>query len=286
MNTLPEIASLWIGERLSWLEQICLLSFVRAGHKISLYSYQPLANVPAGIEMLAAADIFPEYPTWRFDSGSPAPHSDLFRLNLLAKTNKLWVDTDIFCLKPFDFDNPMIFGMEDGHYANSAVLRLPHDSATLLDMLAFFQDEYAIAPFSRFQTNKHNWRLQASLKIRYALGLKTLPFMIKHHWGYAGPKALTWFLNKTGEIDQAQAVEVFYPIHWRDFYRFAVPDAQLDFGDKTYCVHLYGKKIRQELVKKYTGMPPAGSFLFEMAKKLNVAPEDAPIADTVSLKRN
>ena len=46
MDRLPEIASLWIGGKLSWLEQLCLKSFADQGHHITLYSYEPIPNVP------------------------------------------------------------------------------------------------------------------------------------------------------------------------------------------------------------------------------------------------
>ena len=38
MKPLPNIASLWIGGRLSWLEQLCLKSFADQGHRTTLYS--------------------------------------------------------------------------------------------------------------------------------------------------------------------------------------------------------------------------------------------------------
>lgn len=43
-----EIGTLWIGGSLSWLEQLCLKSFVDAGQPITLFAYAPIPNVPAG----------------------------------------------------------------------------------------------------------------------------------------------------------------------------------------------------------------------------------------------
>ncbi len=45
--------------------------------------------------------------------GSLAAFSDLFRYKLLMDRGGWWVDTDIFCLKPFDFKAPYVFGAED-----------------------------------------------------------------------------------------------------------------------------------------------------------------------------
>ena len=54
MAKLPEIASLWIGGQLSWLEQLCLKSFADAGHHTTLYSYEEIPNVPEGVHTAEA----------------------------------------------------------------------------------------------------------------------------------------------------------------------------------------------------------------------------------------
>ena len=48
--SLPIVASLWIGGRLSFLEQVCLKSFVDHGHRTILYTYGAVAGVPDGVE--------------------------------------------------------------------------------------------------------------------------------------------------------------------------------------------------------------------------------------------
>ena len=81
MSTLPDIASLWIGPRLSWFEQLCLLSFVHAGHNVTLYSYQPIDNLPDSVIAGDAASIYPAEPMLRHvRTGSPAIHADMRRL--------------------------------------------------------------------------------------------------------------------------------------------------------------------------------------------------------------
>lgn len=51
------VASLWIGEKLHYLNQLCLLSHVRNGHPTTLYCTDTVTNVPAGIEVRPASDI-------------------------------------------------------------------------------------------------------------------------------------------------------------------------------------------------------------------------------------
>ena len=49
MVRVREVGTLWIGGSLSWMEQLCLKSFVDRGQQITLFSYEPIPNVPAGV---------------------------------------------------------------------------------------------------------------------------------------------------------------------------------------------------------------------------------------------
>ena len=42
------IQSLWIGDRLSVMERLCIQSFLDQGHQFHLYLYAPCDRVPAG----------------------------------------------------------------------------------------------------------------------------------------------------------------------------------------------------------------------------------------------
>ena len=46
---LAEIGTLWVGKELSWLEQLCLASFVDHGHRVKLFTYDKVQNVPDGV---------------------------------------------------------------------------------------------------------------------------------------------------------------------------------------------------------------------------------------------
>jgi hypothetical protein len=54
---LKGIGTLWIGGPLSFLEQMCLLSFVAQGHKVTLFHYGEIAHVPQDIEVIDAREI-------------------------------------------------------------------------------------------------------------------------------------------------------------------------------------------------------------------------------------
>jgi hypothetical protein len=51
------VASLWIGEKLHYLNQLCLLSHVRKGHPTTLYCTDTVSNVPEGVIVKPATDI-------------------------------------------------------------------------------------------------------------------------------------------------------------------------------------------------------------------------------------
>ncbi len=124
---LPVVNGLWIGQ-LSPLEQRCLKSFVAQGHPYHLYTYEPIDSVPAGVTLQDASQILPQSQVFRNQNGkgkgSLAAFSDLFRYKLLLERGGWWVDTDVFCLKPFDFTAPYVFGAEDKPVA-SGVLKMP-----------------------------------------------------------------------------------------------------------------------------------------------------------------
>ena len=47
MPGLTPLHSLWIGEKLGWLERLCLTSWVTCGHAAVLWTYNDVSGVPA-----------------------------------------------------------------------------------------------------------------------------------------------------------------------------------------------------------------------------------------------
>ena len=124
------VSALWIGE-LSPLERLCMSSFVQAGHEYHLYTYEAMAGLPAGVKLCDAGEILPHETVFRNQrgkgKGSFACFSDLFRYKLLWERGGWWVDTDVFCLRAFDFAAPYVFGAEDKPVA-SGVIKMPPKS--------------------------------------------------------------------------------------------------------------------------------------------------------------
>lgn len=272
MSELPRIATLWIGGRLSWLEQLCLRSFVDAGHDTTLYSYSHIDNVPDGVHQVSAEEIFPSEPMYRHArTGSPAIHADLFRLNMLKKTDQIWVDADIYCYRPFDFDTPFVFGWEKPGLVCNAVLGLPGDSEALNTMLAFFEDEYAIAPWlKKWQREELEAEARAGSPVH----------MTAQSWGFTGPAAVTYFLQQSGEIEHAQPETAFYPISFKHRNHMIISKFDIkkdDLTEGTYGVHFWARRMKPRLEEKENNWPRSGSFMRGLIDKHAIDPDAAPI---------
>lgn len=250
-----DLASLWIGGPLGGIEIASIHSFLRHGHRLTIYGYEPIPNLPPRVAFRDAAGILPTRRIVRHRrSGSPAPHSDLFRYALMARTEDIWVDLDIIAVKPLVFDSPFVFGFEDRKGSvNNAVLRLPASSETLRALLAFTEDTVAVPPLL---TGFRRWKYWLRGMGR-GLPIDAWP------WGSIGPHALTHHLNRTGEIAHALPVEAFYAVPLGQMARFVTPGgfADRDIPPEAVCLHLWGGLMRTHLNRHHGGTVPEGSFL-------------------------
>lgn len=130
------IQTLWVGDRFSQVESLSARSFLANGHEYHLYSYCDIADVPPGVVRRDAREILPEDRVFSYKKepgrGSVSAFSNIFRYKLLHDRGGVWVDTDVVCLKPFDFRTPYIFGQERAQnrdfYVASCVLATPAGS--------------------------------------------------------------------------------------------------------------------------------------------------------------
>ena len=269
---LPTIAMLWMEGPLSFLEQLCVKSFVDAGHKVVLYHYGPLQNVPDKVELADANDILPQTSFLTHErTGSPALHSDLFRYRMLAKsTNTIWADTDAYCMKPFTTPNGHFYGWESAKHINGGVLGLPQDSDTLQQLIAYTNDEFAIPTW---YGEDYVDELQAAKDAGNPVHAGEQP------WGVWGPHAVTHFLHATGEVKYALPQEALYPFTFKD--RRLMLRRNFDTSpyvtENTLSVHLYGRRIRARIVEKEGGAPHPKSLLGQLLIKHEIDPEKAPI---------
>lgn len=195
------VHSLWIGAPLSRLQRLALQSFVANGHEFHLHAYRRL-EVPRGVILKDAASILEKSAVYRHASGSLAPFADVFRYKLLHDQGGWWVDMDVICLKPLDFDRDLVFGWQSEEEVNNAVLyaerRSPH------------------------------------MKILYSLA-RRIP--ADAPWASTGPRLLTAVARTLNALDRAEPIEAFYPIGCGDFLELLRPHREIP--PRSYTIHLW-----------------------------------------------
>src|SRR5882724_10283502 len=122
LHVLP-LNTLWIGPALAPLHQLCLLSAVAAGHRVRLFHYGKLDNVPGAIERADAREIFPESAIIRHQrTGSPSIFADRFRYEIMRRGLGAWSDTDVLFLKSLVAEASLICGWESNSLVGNSVL--------------------------------------------------------------------------------------------------------------------------------------------------------------------
>ena len=114
---MSNIQSMWIGDRLSTMEKLCMKSFLANGHEFHLYLYEPVEGMPEGVVVKDANEILPKAVIEKFNY--IAQFSDHFRYKLVHMRGGWWVDMDIVCLRPFDFKEETVVSGAGGCIHNS-----------------------------------------------------------------------------------------------------------------------------------------------------------------------
>lgn len=268
--SLVDVASMWIGEELSWLEQLCLKSFVDVGHRTTLFTYGKVEGIPEGVHVEPASSVFASDKIIRHArTGSPAYHADIFRLHLIKNNDVIWVDTDAYCVKPFIRpDNGHYHGWisDDIKQINNGVLGLPKSSKTLAAMLKFTADEYPIPPWYTAKKQSDLRALKASGK---GIHVSLLP------WGVWGPNALTHYLHDTGEVKYTQPKDVIYPVPFSRKRALLKPNHRYRVEEwvteNTTSIHFWGRRFRSA-VSETGGIPPKGSYTADLLEKHDIDP--------------
>lgn len=253
----PVVNAVWIGASLDNLHAACLRSFVLAGHRMLLHCYDIPRNVPPGVEIVDASNLMPrDRIVYYRSNGSPSLFSNLYRLKILQAGLGLYVDCDVFCVRPIPKQD-YIFGYQTSDQLNGAVLKLPVGSRTLIEALSIAEDPYYIVP----------WLVRSKLlryKFRKSIGL---PIHISNYsWGKLGPEAITYFTRKAGTIHLAAPIDVFYPISHHQVAMLLDPDLSLaDIGTpRTLCIHLFDHTLSQWMKGRAI---PASSPLGQMLER-------------------
>lgn len=249
------LATLWVG-RLGPIEMASLHSFALQGQTPLVYSYSPIENLPAGVENHDAAEVYPSASIAHYRrEGSPSLHSNFFRYALMRETDHVWTDLDVIALRPFDLAPDRIYAWENEVQVNCAVLRLPKTSPTLAALSALGPETRGVAPHIEGMRRAKYW-------------VKTLGRGVpvdRWPWGSTGPRALTTYLARFGEIGHALPADTFYPIPSRDCARFLRPGDvnEAALSSDTQGVHVAASVCQRLMRERHGGRIPEGSFLAE-----------------------
>ena len=253
--------SLWVGNRLGYLERLCLRSAMATGHRFRLFSYEPddLQGVPAGVELCDAAQIMPREKLITYsDTGAVALGANFWRYHLLAKGFGCWVDMDLIFLKPFDFGTDYLFGREYEGWLNNAVMLAPPGSAFVEDLLGLVRPNQRPPWFGP----RRSLKFYIDRFRRGYIGFEDMP------WGTYSAGLVTYLVKKHRLGEFAQSPDVFYPVRWKDARTLYGPAEEIEaqLTNETRTVHMWHSRLG-ELKQK----PPAkGSYIQKVCNQFDI----------------
>jgi mannosyltransferase OCH1-like enzyme len=209
------IQGLWVGNKLSAMEQLSIASFLTHGHDYHLYAYEQLEGVPKGTTVLDGNEILPASRIFQYASRpSYAGFANYFRYKLLLERGGWWADTDTVCVRPFDFESEYVFSSETGRAGeviNAGVIKAP--------------------PRSDFAA--YAWSVCDSKNPQSLV------------WGETGPR-LTGEAVRAHSLERyVQRADVFCPITFVDWELMTDPERTWVFPPITRAVHLWNELWRK-----------------------------------------
>ena len=146
----PDVVTFWHGP-LDRLRQLCLRSQLAAGHKVTVYSFDPLPGLPDGVANAEAEAVLPHafseklrppQPDGSWRDWTTLQFSDFFRMRLMAQKAGLWLDADVLLLKPVEIDPAKpYFAWERPRQLGNSVLYLPPDDSIVSAFSDLMQQE-------------------------------------------------------------------------------------------------------------------------------------------------
>jgi hypothetical protein len=227
----PEIVTFWHGP-LDALRRTCLRSQVAAGHKVTVYSFEPLGRLPDGVGNAEAEAILPHafseklrppQPDGSWRDWTTLQFSDFFRMRLMARNAGLWLDADVLLLKPVEIDAARpYFAWERRRQLGNSVLYLPPGDAIVVAFEQLMQQD-ELTP---------DW---LALRHRVIFGLRKLrggPNRVSDiRVAIFGPAALTALAGRAGELHHALPKNSFYAVHAEPKLFFEPSDFLALIGD-------------------------------------------------------
>jgi hypothetical protein len=209
----PDVVTFWHGP-LDALRRTCLRSQVAAGHKVTVYSFEPLGQLPDGVGNAEAEAILPHsfseklrppQPDGSWRDWTILQFSDFFRMRLMARNAGLWLDADVLLLKPVEIDPAKpFFAWERPRQLGNSVLYLPADHGIVMAFEDLMEQE-ELTP---------DW---LALRHRLTFALRQLRGgsnrLSDIRVAIYGPASLTALARRAGELQQALPQKSFYAVH-------------------------------------------------------------------------
>ena len=227
----PDVVTFWHGP-LDRLRLTCLRSQVAAGHKVTVYSFEPIAQLPEGVGNAEAEAILPHSFSEKLRPSQPngswrdwtiLQFSDFFRMRLMARSAGLWLDADVLLLKPIEIDPARpYFAWERPRQLGNSVLYLPSGDpivaafADLMEQDELTPDWLALRHRLTFLLRQLRGRSNRVADIRVAI---------------YGPAALTALARRAGELHYALPKKSFYAVHAEPKRFFEPQDLSALTGD-------------------------------------------------------
>lgn len=229
------IQTLWIGDTLSTMELISLNSFVKNNMEIHLYCYENIKNVPEGVIVKNGSDILPKEDIFSYQvgpgKGSFSAFSNYFRYKLLYEKGGWWVDTDMVCLQPWDFEDNYVFCSEEEYgtgltIVNTGAIKCPSNSA----IMGYCYNEC-------LKQNKDTLE-----------------------WGTVGPKLLAQAVNKFNYKKYVKPTHTFSFIAPFRSNLFIEENKKLKPSKSIYGLHLWNEAWRRLGIDKHGTYPSTSIY--------------------------
>lgn len=229
------IQSFWYGNTISTIEKLSIASFLKNGHEVDIYCYNPIQNLPSGVNLKDANRIIPKEKVFLDSSGGIASFSDWFRYKMLYEVGGWWVDLDIICLRPFAIPNDYCFASENFSTnfeigITCCVIKSPPKAEFLKDILDYIES------FENYRDIQ---------------------------WGEFGPALINYVLKQYDSSEFVMPVHAFCPVDWTDMKRI-VNDVYLTIPIDSYSIHMWNNLWRINKVDKEKVYPPG--TVYEMLK--------------------
>lgn len=224
------IQGLWIGSRLSAMEQLSIASFLAHGHEYHLYAYEKVAGVPVAVVLRDAEEILPRSRAFMYSQHETwSGFANFFRYKLLLERGGWWADTDLVCLRPFDFAEDHVFSSEFSvgrQMVNIGAIKAPRGCEVML----------------------------------YAWDVCQTKDPAKLVWGETGPALMEEAVTKLRMQKFVQPWTVFCPVGFRDWRMLIDADADMESIKDSHAVHLWHEMWRAATQDKDVHYHPASMY--------------------------